>query len=74
MIANPLLLGGLAAAAAPIVIHIAHRRKAKHVDWGAMKFLLEMLAKSRRRLFIEEWLLLTVRVLLLALVSGISTN
>jgi len=60
---NAALAGGFAAVAAPVIIHIAHRRKFKTVDWGAMRFLLEMLVRSRRRLLIEEWLLLAVRVL-----------
>ena len=64
---NPALVYGLVAAAAPIIIHIAHRRKVKQLDWGAMRFLLEMFARSRRRLFIEEWLLMLIRILILAL-------
>ena len=50
---NPLLLAGLAAVSAPVIIHLLHRR-IKQVDWGAMRFLLEMLAKRRRRLFLDE--------------------
>lgn len=56
------LLGGLAVAAAPVVIHIAHRRKVKPIQWAAMRFLIAMPASSRRRLFIENWLLLLVRI------------
>lgn len=70
MFLNLLLVGGLAAAAAPILVHIAHRRKITPVDWGAMRFLLEMMRRSRKRLFIEQWLLLAIRtaaVLCLAL-------
>jgi hypothetical protein len=62
---NLALTGGLAAAAAPVVIHIAHRRKLRPVDWGAMRFLLEMLKRKRRSLSIENLLLLLVRVLAL---------
>ena len=62
---NPFLVGGLAAISAPIIIHLMHRRKVKLVDWGAMRFLLEMLAKSRRRLFIDQLLLLLARILVL---------
>ena len=63
---NPLLLGGLAAVSAPIIIHLLHRRRIKQVDWGAMRFLLELLAQRRRRLFLDELLLLLVRALLVA--------
>src|SRR5208282_508593 len=61
---NPLLFGGLAAVAAPLIIHLLHRRKVKQVDWGAMRFLAELIAQQRRRLFLEELLLLLVRALL----------
>lgn len=63
MLLNATMAAGLASAAVPIIIHIAHRRKYKSLHWGAMRFLYEVIAKSRRRLFIEEWLLLAVRVL-----------
>jgi len=63
---NPLLFGGLAAVAAPVIIHLLHRRKVKQVDWGAMRFLAELIAQQRRRLFLEEMLLLLVRALLVA--------
>jgi hypothetical protein len=63
---NLALTSGIAAAAAPIVIHIAHRRKLQRVEWGAMRFLLEMLRQKRRSLTIENLLLLLIRVLALA--------
>ncbi len=63
---NIALAGGMAAAAAPIVIHIAHRRKLRQVEWGAMRFLMEMLRQKRRSLTIENLLLLLIRVLALS--------
>ena len=66
---NPLLWGGLAVVSAPVIIHLLHRRKVKQVDWGAMRFLLELMAKRRRRLFLDELLLLIVRALLLGCVA-----
>ena len=65
-ILNPALLGGLVSVAAPIIVHIAHRRKIRSIDWGAMRFLMAMFARNRRRLLIEQWLLLAVRMLILA--------
>nr|MBA3848131.1 BatA domain-containing protein [Planctomycetota bacterium] len=62
-------LGGLAAAAAPVVVHIAHRRKYVSLDWGAMRFLVDLIAKRRRRLLIDQLLLLAVRVTALALTA-----
>ena len=55
---NPFLFGGLFAVSAPVIIHLLHRRKIKQVDWGAMRFLMEMMAKRLRRLFLDELLLL----------------
>ncbi|HEY5911602.1 MAG TPA: BatA domain-containing protein [Verrucomicrobiae bacterium] len=66
---NPVLFGGLFAVSAPIIIHLLHRRKIKQVDWGAMRFLLEMMAKRRRRLFLDELLLLLVRTLIIAAIA-----
>jgi len=67
---NPLLLGlGLAAVAAPILIHILMRRRRKPVPWAAMRFLLEAYKKQRRRMQLEQLLLLTLRCLLIALVA-----
>jgi hypothetical protein len=66
---NPFLLGGIAAVSAPIIIHLLHRRKIRQVDWGAMRFLLELMAKRRRRLFWDELLLLLIRSLLIACIA-----
>jgi len=60
------LLAGLALAAIPVIIHILNRRKAKVIDWGAMRFLEFSLATRGRRVLIEEILLLVVRTLLIA--------
>ena len=62
---NPILFGGLFAVSAPVIIHLLHRRRIQQVDWGAMRFLLEMLAKRRRRLVLDQLLLLLVRALVI---------
>jgi len=62
---NPTLAAAFAAIAVPIMIHIAHRRKIKQTSWGAMKFLQELLHKRRQRIWIDQWLLLIVRILLI---------
>lgn len=59
-------LGGLAAIAVPVLLHIAHRRRFRRVDWGAMRFLRELAASQRRRMSLENLLLLTLRVGLVA--------
>lgn len=65
--ASPWLLGGLALAAIPVVIHLLHRRRYVEVDWAAMRFLLEATRKQSRRLRIENLILLILRTLVLAL-------
>ena len=66
--ANLPLLYGLAAASVPIVIHLLNRRKFREVSWAAMRFLLAALRKNRRRIRIEQWLLLAIRTLVILLV------
>ncbi|MFW5693166.1 MAG: vWA domain-containing protein, partial [Thermoguttaceae bacterium] len=62
------LLGWLAAAAAPILIHLWMRRKYREAPWAAMEYLLAALRRQSRRLHFEQWLLLAVRTLLVVLV------
>ncbi|MCG3180196.1 MAG: hypothetical protein BIFFINMI_02553 [Phycisphaerae bacterium] len=59
------ILFGLALAAIPVIIHLLNRRKARVIDWGAMRFLEFSLATRGRRILIEEILLLAVRTLLI---------
>jgi uncharacterized membrane protein len=61
---NPWLFaaGGLLVAA-PIIIHLLNRRKFRIVDWAAMDFLLEADQRNRRRVQIEELILLALRCL-----------
>lgn len=71
---NPTLaIAALACIAAPIIIHLLFRRKRRPVAWGAMKFVLEAFRRHRRRLRLEQILLLAARtlaVLCLALAVG----
>jgi hypothetical protein len=66
--ANAPLLYALAAAGVPVVIHLLNRRKYREVPWAAMRFLLSAIRKNRRRLRIEQWLLLAIRTLVILLV------
>ena len=57
----------------PILIHLLNRRRYNVVDWGAMQFL-QLSETTRRRILIEELLLMLLRmgliaVLVLALAS-----
>jgi hypothetical protein len=62
-------LAGVLLAAIPILIHILNRRRYREQRWAAMEFLLKALKKNRRRLRFEQWILLAVRCLVLALLG-----
>lgn len=55
--------------AVPIVIHLLMRRRRTPVPWAAMRFLLEAYRKQRRKMQVEQLLLLAARCLLVALVG-----
>ncbi len=63
---NIAMLAGLAGLALPILAHLLSKRKYDVVDWGAMQFL-ELGKKTRRRIRLEELLLLLLRMGLIAL-------
>jgi Aerotolerance regulator N-terminal/von Willebrand factor type A domain len=65
---NLAMLGWLAAAAAPLLIHLWSRHRFREVDWAAIQFLLAAMRKNARRLQLQQWLLLAVRTLLVLLV------
>lgn len=64
---NPLMLGWLAAAAAPLIIHLWNKRKYREVSWAAVEFLLAALRKNSKRIQLEQWILLAVRTLIILL-------
>ncbi len=63
---NTLMLVGLAAVIIPPLIHLLNRRRFDVVDWGAMQFL-QVSETVRRRLLLEEILLMLLRMGLIAL-------
>jgi hypothetical protein len=65
---NLAMLGWLAAAAAPILIHLWSRHRFREAPWAAMQFLLAAMRKNARRMQLQQWLLLAVRTLLIVLV------
>lgn len=64
-----LALAGAAAVAAPIIIHLLARRRFRRIRWAALEFLLQAERRNRRRLRMEEWILLALRCLAVALVG-----
>lgn len=57
-----ILLWGAAAFLIPLIIHLLNKRKVTVVRWGAMHLLHEVLRQRKRRLQIEQWLLLLTRI------------
>lgn len=67
LILNPALLAGLLGIGLPVLAHLLSRRKFDVVQWGAMQFLNPS-RKTRRRLRLEELLLLLIRMAAIVLV------
>lgn len=64
-----LLTFGLLSIALPIAIHFLMRHQRKPIRWAAMRFVIEAYKKQRRRMRLEQLILLTLRCLLLAVVA-----
>src|SRR5437667_4071962 len=63
------LIVAVALISLPIIIHLINRMRFKRVRWAAMEFLLKAQKRTRRRLIIEQLLLLALRCLLIGLVG-----
>jgi hypothetical protein len=66
---NPIYWWGLLAVGAPILIHLINRLRYRRVRWAAMEFLLKSQERNRRKLILEQLILLALRCLLVALVA-----
>lgn len=67
---NPgLLWAGLGLAAVPIVIHLLNRRRVRRIRWAAMAWLLAAMKRNQRRLRMENWLILALRVAAIVLLG-----
>lgn len=64
---NIALLGGFLAVAIPPLVHIFSRKKFDEVDWAAMQFL-QISKKTRRKVFLEHFWLMLIRMAVIALV------
>src|SRR5437867_9807318 len=58
---------GLALISVPIIIHLINRMRFRRIRWAAMEFLLKAQKRMRKRLIIEQLLLLALRCFLVAL-------
>jgi len=66
---HPFLLWGTALASVPLAIHILNRRRHRELRWGAMRFVLEAYKRTRRRVQLENWLLLFLRMAAVAVLA-----
>ena len=63
---NPWILAGLAAVSVPVAIHLLNKFRIQRTRWAAMRFVQDSLRRNRRRLQIEDLLLLLLRCLVVA--------
>ncbi len=63
---NALMLVGLIAVAIPPIIHLLTRKRFDVVDWAAMQFL-KVSEKTRRKILLEELLLMLLRMSLIGI-------
>src|SRR3954451_4139852 len=61
---NPLLVWGTLLGVIPIIIHLLNRRRFRRVEWAPMRYLKLTIQRNRRRIQIEQLLLLLVRIAL----------
>jgi len=66
---NIALLGGVAALAIPIIIHLFHKSRFQIVKWGAMHLLEAVLRTNQRRIKIEQIILLIIRAAIPAILA-----
>jgi hypothetical protein len=67
---NPgFLAAGAALVSLPIIIHLINRMRFKRLRWAAMEFLLKSQKRNRRRLIIEQLILLALRCFLVILAA-----
>lgn len=66
---NTALLWGGLAVASPIIIHLLSKRKFRTIDWAAMDFLLEADKRNRRRVKLENLIILLLRCLAILLLA-----
>ena len=68
-VAPALAWAGVAMVSVPVAIHLLSRWRRRPEPWGAMRFLLEAYRKQKRRMHLEQWLLLLLRCLIVLLLG-----
>jgi hypothetical protein len=64
---NPALLWGLGLVSIPIIIHLLFRRQFKRVEWAPMRYLKLTIQRNRRRVQLEQLILLLLRMALIGI-------
>ena len=65
----PMMAFGVAAALIPLIIHLRNRSRYRVVHWGAMHLLESVIRTNRRRVRIEQLLLLLIRMAIPAAIA-----
>ncbi|MEK7484864.1 MAG: BatA domain-containing protein [Planctomycetota bacterium] len=66
---HPLMLYGAIMAGVPLIIHLIFRRQYQTIVWAAMDFLLQAIQQTKRRLLLENLILLLLRMLILVVLA-----
>lgn len=66
---NAGIVAGVALASIPLIIHLLNRRRHKPMRWAAMRFVQAAHKRTRRRVQMENWLLLLLRTGAIALLA-----
>ena len=66
---HPALVAGTALAAVPVIIHLLNRQRHRPIRWAAMRFVMAAYKKTRRRVQLENLLLLLLRAAAVALLA-----
>ncbi len=66
---NPLFLLGLAAVAAPIIVHLVRRTKAPRIEFPSLMFVRRVPQRTIRKRMVTNWLLLFLRCLAFLLLA-----
>jgi hypothetical protein len=61
---SPLLIWGMALGAIPLIIHLLNRRRFRRVEWAPMHYLKLTIQRNRRRIQLEQLILLLLRIAL----------
>jgi hypothetical protein len=63
------MLAGVLCISVPIIIHLINRLRYRRVRWAAMEFLLKAQKRMKRKLILQQLLLLFLRILLMLLLG-----